>query len=134
MSIEPVIDSTVAYLTRMTSRRGFLANVAKGVVGAGLLLTGFSKEVRAQPYCANCGGCDSQLCNTTGGSCCPSCVACASTWCFSGTSTCGCPSDKIDGWRWYCCNNGSLWECQDCCDPHTFACVCTSRCNTGLSC
>ena len=156
MSRQSLVDQTLHQLTSLTSRRGLLEAVGKGLIGAGVATLGLPVAVQAaapiqyprilrpdDPNCANCGGCgpswNPQLCGTTGGDCCAGgipCRYCGSGWCPTG-GQCGCPVSNpatIYGWYWYCCTNGQLWECNDCCDPNTYACVCTNRCNTQLAC
>lgn len=158
MSGQTLVDQALHELTSLTSRRGLLEAVGKGLIGAGAATFGLPVVAQAaapaqhprilkpdQPSCANCGGCScgpgcNQSCGTTGGNCCANnipCRYCGSGWCYSGTGICGCPASNpatIYGWYWYCCSNGQLWECNDCCDPSTYACVCTTRCNTQLAC
>ena len=144
MDPEAHVQNALSYLISRTSRRGVLAGVGKALVGAGLLTVGIHQQAEAsagpqplQPSCANCGGCScgpgcNQSCGTEGGNCCPNCAACASSWCYGpGSTQGGCPVPTIYGWWWWCCKNHEIWTCQDCCDPNTYACVCSTRTNEG---
>ncbi|SRR6266851_5401995 len=150
MQLEDAINESVRQLSSLTSRRGLLAKVGAGLIGATLLPLTLPQQAQAAELpmgprkptgsgCANCGGCGSCLCGTTNCGCCQNpCTACGS-WCYGFSCTdcaqCGgCPAPYDYGWYWYCCNNHQLWECQDCCYPATGSCACSTRCNTQLAC
>lgn len=111
-------------LVGRTSRRGVLAKLGRGLMGAALLTVvrpaalaaGAPPEPNA-PCCSGggncslCGGCGSQPCGATGGSCCPDCIGPFCSVQTGGT----CPSGTSYGWWWYCCRADGLYICQDCC-------------------
>jgi hypothetical protein len=144
MSAEFRITTSLKELARVTSRRGLLERLGKTIIGVALLPSLIPKnadaadpKVRNRPLgpCANCGGCSSQLCGTTGGTCCVStpCRGCNNGQFCDNQGRCGCPPQYDYGWYWYCCSNGRLWECNDCCYPGG-GCACTNKCNSGIAC
>jgi hypothetical protein len=138
------LDQGLRRLAARTSRRGVLAKMGAGLVGAALYSMGMPQVAHADS-CT----CSGQLCNglncgdwgTSGNSCCVTpCTNCGGG--AFGSGNCADPFPNA-GWYWFCCVNGpgrpegietapasvgtsgslgisspnvlSLWKCQDCC-------------------
>ena len=105
---EDAINESVRQLSTLTSRRGLLAKVGAGLIGASLLPLTLPQQTQAAELlmgprkptgsgCSNCGGCGNCTCGTTNCGCCSGpCSACGSWYYgFSCTNcaTCGgCPA------------------------------------------
>lgn len=124
-------------LARSTGRRGFLAGVARGTVGLGLLLGGVfgaPPEAFADSNCSNyektdypdsCGNSSANYCSSGDGSGCYDgddnvtyCSGCPSD------DASGCPSGHTKGGQWSCCCSNKISTCQDCYDSSSNLCIC----------
>jgi hypothetical protein len=135
------LDGSLRALAAGTSRRGVLAQLGKGLVGAALLMNAFPLRAHAiSCSCVGqtkCGGvnCGARAPSTNGCcTCTPPCLDCGSRGCDIVTcpgATCCVGGDAyVEGWYWYCCKPmplsadnvavpvppNELWKCQDCCD------------------
>ncbi len=143
------LDRRLQALATSTSRRGVLARLAQGLVGAAIL-SATSPHRAAASSC----GCSGQVkCGVSCGgtpsnthvccSCSAPCIDCSTFSCIdpvscSGASCCV-GSGFSAGWYWYCCKgptrlgdssqSGNLWKCQDCCN--SFGDCYTSRAIVG---
>lgn len=132
------LETSLRALAAGSSRRGVLARLAKGLVGAALLSSSFpmlahasSCQCSGQTKCGvGCGGrpTNSHFCC----SCDPPCWNCGGGGCSSVNNclgaTCCVGTGYTPGWYWYCCKHAptssssalippnELWKCQDCCN------------------
>lgn len=116
-------------VARGSSRRGFLARLGTGLIGA-TLITAAKPPEKALAVCGGCGSCAD---GSTNCGCCPSCQAIDGHWCdtYTGDPNAvdgNCPFGWEIGWTWYCCTNGQRYTCRDCCFFSSF--TGTVRCTT----
>lgn len=148
-----MFEPNFSSLARCSSRRSILVRCSQVLVAVGLGMPFFGERALAAgppgpnaipdpgASCPNgCGGCPPGTyppnCGCIDCGCCPGCVP-FGTWCGGSPTAYGgtCPSQCESGWRWYCCEGGRLYKCQDCCN-----CVglgyptCNTRGAMNLSC
>lgn len=103
-----------ASLIERTSRRGALGRIGRGLVVLGAAAAGVSPLSPASAACSTCGGggCTDGVgrgCGGTGRGGCTGSVV------YNNNYTCGATYGLLNGWWWFCCQNGTKYVCQDCC-------------------
>jgi hypothetical protein len=104
-------------LAEHSSRRDAIGKVGRGLVVLGAATAGVAKLSPARAVCAGCNYKVGNCTITTGIGCGGGGRGnCTGDVRWNDDARCGATYGLNNGYWWFCCQNGSRYVCQDCCD------------------